>query len=666
MNQYTTQYNEKGELKIMKGDQEMKFVPSLYMPTEEERKVIGMVRDDFTDSYVSMYKPRREFNDISLINRIDRDQMAWNTYQVNDGDGYEEDISDSWKSRAMRPIIRNKSVSIAAHATARLIFPKVFAYNEQSDEQRDAAQVMRDLIEWSADQSNYQQTALFAIISALVNPIAYTYTEYCEVYKRIKSEKDENGKWQWEEVLDEERSGFKDVIVPPDQLFIENFYEYNIQNQGFLIWRRVQSYDLMAQRYGHLENFKYVQKGVRVFYNDANDTFYDIYDDEIEDRLCEEILYWKKPDLFLKIVNGVLLCEHDNPNPRKDKLYPFAKTGYELIDEGKFFYYKSLAFKLKQDADILNTLYPMFIDGTYLSLMPPIINSGDANIDNSVIVPGVMTSLGEGNNPTPIQIKSDLNAGLVGLREVERGIDDSSQSELKTPTEKGVPTAYEMALRERERQTRLGLFIDMIGDWVNQYNKLRMGDIIQYLTIAEVDKILDNAPLVYKNFLLPERQTDAGKKTRKIDFDAEIPEKMTDKEYLKESYKLLDEGGEDVEIYKVNPILFRNLKYQLKVSPDVMNPISEELERAYGIEGFDRAILAAKAGVRVDLEKSYKDFILHYNPQSRNNPDEYILEEEAVNQENILDVLGTKKVGDGMTSPSERALKATPPVSVGV
>jgi hypothetical protein len=659
MNQYKAQFNQKRELKIMKGSDEMKFELSEYIPTKEEREVIGMVRDDFTDAYVSMYKPRREFNDISLVNRIDRDQMAWNTYQVNDGDGYEEDISDAWRSRALRPIIRNKCISIAAHATAQLIFPKVFAYNHQSEEQKDGAQVMRDLIEWSADQSNYTQTSLFSTISALVNPVSYTYTEYSEVYKRIKSVKDENGDWVWEEVLDEDRSGFKDIVVPPNQIFIENFYEYNIQNQGFIIWRRIQSYNLLKQRYGHLGNFKYVKKGVRVFYNDANNTFYDVYDNEIEDRLGEELLYWNKAkDVFLKIVNGVLLCEYDNPNPRIDKLYPFAKTGYELIDEGKFFYYKSLAFKLKQDADIINTLYPMIIDGTYLSIMPPVINSGDAIIDNSVMIPGAMTSLGEGNDPKPIQVQSNLNAGMGTLQEVERSVSESTEIPVGEQVQQS-KTAYADALREKEKQTTLGLFIQMRADWVNQYNKLRMGDIIQYLTIAEVDKIVDNAPLVYKTFLLPERQTDQGKKTRKIDFDGEMKTEMTDKEYRKESYRLLEDGGEDTEIYKVNPMFFRNLKFIGKATSDVMNPISEELERAYGLEEYDRAI----ANPYTDHEKITRDLLLGAYPKTKANPDEY-MREESLEGQDIMDVIGSKK--EGLVTPSQTALKERPPAQVGV
>src|SRR5207237_570376 len=97
------------------------------------------------------------------------DQMAFNTYQPNNGEAASADFINGWRSQAIRPVVRNKCISIAAHATAQLIFPKVFSYNGQSEVQEDAARVMRDLIEWSADQSRYPETSLNAVLSALFN-----------------------------------------------------------------------------------------------------------------------------------------------------------------------------------------------------------------------------------------------------------------------------------------------------------------------------------------------------------------------------------------------------------------------------------------------------------------------------------------------------------------
>jgi len=94
---------------------------SLYTETENEQKVSSLILKDFILGTVNMYTPRVEFNDLSLINRDQYDQMSFNTYQPNNGEAWEGNPQAAWRSRAIRPIVRNKCISIAAHATARLI-----------------------------------------------------------------------------------------------------------------------------------------------------------------------------------------------------------------------------------------------------------------------------------------------------------------------------------------------------------------------------------------------------------------------------------------------------------------------------------------------------------------------------------------------------------------
>ena len=181
------------------------------------------------------------------------------------------------------------------------------------------------------NRADYSSTGLYATINALVEPASIVYTDYSETYRKVKSEKGDDGKWHWTEVLDETLSGFQDAIVPVDELYIENFYEHDIQKQGWLIWRRVHNYSLMEAKYGHLPNFQYVKPGVQIIYDDANRLFYEVYDSSMRGEMCEEIIYWNRTnDLKIIMVNGVMLTAYDNPNPRQDKLYPFTKFGYEL------------------------------------------------------------------------------------------------------------------------------------------------------------------------------------------------------------------------------------------------------------------------------------------------------------------------------------------------
>ena len=128
----------------------------------EESKTRESILKDFRNGWQTMHLPRPEFNDLSLYQRHIVDMLAFNTYQENDGHAMMEDRLGGWKSTEIRPIVRNKAVSIAAHETARTIIPKIFAYNSASEEQEDSAKVMGYLIDWAREQANYPHIALIS------------------------------------------------------------------------------------------------------------------------------------------------------------------------------------------------------------------------------------------------------------------------------------------------------------------------------------------------------------------------------------------------------------------------------------------------------------------------------------------------------------------------
>ncbi len=391
------------------------------------------------------------------------------------------------------------------------------------------------------------------------------------------------------------------------------------------MWRKVYSYSEAQAKYnGVYDNFKFVRPGVQTIYDDANRTFYWVYDPNMRQYDVEEIVYWNKNlDLKIVLVNGVMLTSADNPNPRMDKLYPFDKFFYEPINN-RFFYGKSLAFKLQHDAEIINTLYQMTIDGSFLSIFKPMVNVGGEIIASDVIVPGAITTLSSPDaDLRAINVGSDLKAGLEMLAVVEKSINDSSQEPLQQGEDQGgAQTAYEISRIENNANTILGLFLQMIAKHVRDYGKLRLGDIVQYLTVPEVSQIegSEDIELVYKTFFL-KGNNKGSSKNKSIQFDNEMPDEMDQDEYLSRSYDLLEEENEhDMEIAKVNPGLYRELKYMITVSPDIMNPRSTDLERAYALEDYDRMV-AAPPGM-FDPEETAK-FLLQNNPLTRKDPDKY-------------------------------------------
>jgi len=608
---------------------------SEYNETEEQFTVSSLILKHFAQGVQNQYTPRVEFNDLSLISRDQYDQMSFNTYQPNNGEAWEGSPQSAWRSRAIRPIVRNKCISIAAHATARLIFPKIFAYNESSDEQQEAAQVMEDLMEWSGDVSNYSNIALLRVITALSSPASIGYTEYAEVYRTVKTEKI-NGKWKEEKILDESYPCFTDCVVPVSQLLIENFYEPDLQRQGFLIWRKVYAFsDARAKYNGVYDNFKYVRPGVQTIYDDANKQFYYVYDPNMRSEDVEEVTYWNKNlDIKIIMVNRVMLTDFNNPNPRNDKLYPFDKFGYEPINN-RFFYYKSLAFKLQHDSDIVNTLYQMVIDGTYLAIFKPMVNVGGEIIASDVIVPGAVTTLSSPDaDLRAINVGSDLKAGLDMLSVVEKSINESSQEPLQQGVaEQGSQTAFEISRLEQNANTVLGLFLQMIAKHVRDFGKLRVGDIVQYLTLPDVAKITGNSELTYKTFFLKGLEK-TGEKNKKIEFTNSVPEKMTEENYLESSFDLLEEEKQkEMTIAKANPAMFRELQYLVAVHPDVLNPRSEDLERSYNLEQYDRMV-SAPPGMFDPIETA--KLLMISNPMTKKDPEKYMAKQPSPEEQAMM------------------------------
>ena len=84
--------------------------------------------------------------------------------------------------------------------------------------------------------------------------------------------------------------------------------------------------------------------------------------------------------------------------------------------------------------------------------------------------------------------------------------------------------------------------------------------------------------------------------------------------------------------------MFRNLKFSTIISPDILNPRSKDLERAYKLEAYDRMII----NPMVDQELVTKDFLLGAYSDLFKNTDKYMKEEEAINP-----MIGMPQPGQG-------------------
>lgn len=586
------------------GKGKIKEPASSYQPSKKVREVTATVLKDYQQGLTTRNKARVEFNNRNLVDETNDNQKRFNSYVPPKS----ENPDDSWRAQTVRPITRNKLISIAAHVTATVLYPATFAVDADDKEDRDAALVMDKLIEWNIDNSNYAREFVNSVITALVDPAVIISTEFAKVMRKVKEMK-EDGSYTQKEILDEIMSGWNANIIPCTELLIANIYEPDIQKQRFLIRNRKIDFEDAKLIYGNHKNFKYVRAGIRAVFDSTSDTFYDVYDQDLEDYLVDETIYYSRAgDLQLTFVNGVLMCEPDYPNPRIDKRYPFVKGGYEPLNNGKFFYYKSAANKLGSDQDLVDTLYNMILDGTFLQLMPPMALYGMEEVDSSVMVPGMITSFEHPDTKMEsIAPRSDLRAGLETISLVEKSLSESSQDNSRAGVgEAGERTAREVMMLEQNARIALGLFGKMIGFMVEDIGTLLIGDILQHMTVGEAKDI--SGKLAYRTFLLPNKSFNGRTVTEEVKFGFPDDNKSLDEE----QYLILEvEGGlkGKKKIYQVNPEAFRERKFKVKVSVDKLTPRSKALEKALGLEQYDRLIQNAivdKVEVTRDLVELYK------------------------------------------------------------
>ena len=593
-------------------------VPSMFQPSQEVKDITAAVREDYSTGHNILHTPYREFNDRSIIQTMNDDQKAFNSYISPRS----TDPDESWKAQTVRPITRNKIISIAAHATAATLFPNVFAQNDDDQEDKQSSVVMRDLMEWTIRNSGYENTFLFGVIAALINPCVYLKAEFAEVIQTVK-EKNERGEITTREVVDEILSGFQTHVVPVDEMLINNIYEHEIQRQKSLIRRRFINFDEAKPLWGEHENFKFVRPGIQVFFSEDDGQFYEQKDDEHPTLVEEATYYNRREDLEVTFVNGIIVTDVDQPmkHRRASKdidgeaitvpVYPFSKSGYEPVDEKRFYFFKSAVSKLGPDQSIVDQMWNMTLDGTFLSLMPPQNIFGDEEVDSSVVIPGAANYYAKDTIIQPMNVGQNLASGYNALQALESSMSESSQDPLRAgQAGPGGRTAREVLLSEQNARIQLGLFGKMIIRLVKDFGELMMDDIIQHMSVGEVEEIIAGQPRInFRTFLLPD-QTERGRKiTKRIEFTEEMAGEIEPEEEMAESFEIMrQEGGidSDTRIYKVNPFLFSQLKFKITVDADTLTPKIEELEKALKLEAYDRMI----QNPLVDQNAITRDFLV--------------------------------------------------------
>lgn len=622
-----------------------KLTQSTYQPNEEIIKLFARVQDDYNTAWRLQHRGFDEFDGISLLDRARRDQQTFGAYVG----ATQEAPNKAWRWKGRKNTARNKVIGILAHVLAGMLFPYCYAYNEDNEEDKMTAKVMRILIEDHLKKADYEMKFLFMMTSALVNPAVFVEIEYIEAMQKIKV-RNADGSYRIEEAVDELLSGINLNIIPIDQLLLADFYTFNLQRQPNIARIRRISYDeargIYSGKYtiNGKDAFTFVQAGkTRVLMaGQEHQTLYDIEWTEADANYVQEItMYYRPEDLEVTFVGGVFMGDEKdiyNSNPFKHRrmsmlgeewksipVYPFAKTGFEPLDPaGRFAYYKSACFKEFWDDAAQNKMHQLAYDGTYLDVIKPLFMSGVAKVDQTVMVPGATIGMPQGASVTPYQLGPNLQAALQLMRVEQDDLSESTQDKIQSGITTAGVTAYAVSKAEQNAKIFLGVFGIMIADLVTQIGELTMDCIIQHTTVGEVDATIPtDLNMKYKQIMMKGKE--GGKDvTNKITFDSKMMGKELNKEQAsKMEWDMFEKAGgatSSQRVYQVNPYKFARHQFSLYIDPDMivsrsMGTDQLKKERAFNL------LTDPRVAPFVDQQAVIDKFVL--DEYSDGDPDEF-------------------------------------------
>ena len=564
-------YDEKDKTKILSP-------LSVYSPPEEVRKLTERISQDYQVGFNLQNKSFTEFNDYSLFQRMDIDQKRWNAYRQPQS----MDVDEEWRWNGIRPITRNRIIGIVAQMTSKIVIPAPYAQNDKDEIDVMAAQVMRDLMEYDIRNSNYIDNYIMWITDALVNPAAYLGVGFFNAMQTIKEENE--GKISKKDVLDNVFSGFQTYNIPLDEVLIGNFYQKQLDRQKFVIRRRYIEYDEAKSLKGEHDNFEFVRPGIRNFYDSGSMLFYESFDETLQ-TLCEEITYYNRlEDQEVQFMNGIyvgdkdteanMIKHRDNENRPK---YNFGVLGYEDISS-RFFFYKSAAWKLGDDDELVIRTEQLLADATFLETMTPTITTGQGQMSEAIMIPGKNTAFENPNvKVEPIRLGSSLTAAFNLLLQKQRDMSESTQDPMMSGVQTLPKTATEAALLVQQAKIALGRFGNMLASSLKKVGGLMIDVILQHQTVGDIEETSDGQTVQkFKTFFL----TNSGeqKLNKKIMFKPEMMgQSLSQEQVMAQSNDLMtQEGGVDSNsrIYEVNPEAWRKLKFFLEVDVEELLPLS--------------------------------------------------------------------------------------------
>jgi hypothetical protein len=557
----------------------------IYSPSEKEQKIIDAIWSRWQKANDQRTQSYRYFNDRSLIEYVNDSVDRFN--------GYIEprmDPAGDWGAKVFNNVTRSKTVAIIANITAERVRAEFFPQDQLSQDDMRAAQLIKHVEDYTYYKNKDDQQQFFTTLEAAVKGTAIGYEGYKLDKRKIKEIEDFNPETGEVKFKDSEITDWDDVYgenIPLFDFYPGNIYEREMQKQPFVIWRTVLDEDVFRAEFEKYKNVDKVQTsaqmmGVETQENSGDDEKY--VTEGVKDDMIEVIRYFNKwTDEFHIIANGVLLTKTSSPLPWDHKSYPFWSTIFEPFAED-FFYGKSVPDKMRSNQDILNTLYRMMLDQTFLSINPPILTQGVENIRDEGLYPGRRISMDDVGNSKIMEIPGPQPAHFQIMKMVEDNLKKESLDDPSSGTSGSRTSAFEVGVSKEAAQKLLSLFLRCLEWGVRDKTELRVKNILQFYRLPKYGELDPSGLEAYRRVVIDDTNLADGTKGRQVIQMTPSEDKLPTKNQITGAEVEYMKQGENVAFSFMTTDLLKNLDLKIKIIPNSSLKMSEALKRALELD----------------------------------------------------------------------------------
>ena len=526
-----------------------------YSPSPEYQKVVNDVYDRFWDARKLREQAFAYFNNRTLLEYIEDSTKRFNSI-VEERD----DLKD-WQARVFDPVTRDKTISLLAKAAQNRPASQFFG---RFDEDKSKGRILESMVEFSKDLDDEDELIFYAMLEAATKGTIVGFEGFEKDYR-------ENRK-------------VYGSIVPLEEFYPTALGVRKIQDLADCFWVTEITLGEFKKLFGLLTDAEYVETGSLVLQHE-NPFLKDYIDSNLGD-FVQIIRYYNQVDKqYVLCANGVWL----NPGPDgtiqklpwKHGKLPFWRAIFEPL-AADFFYGMSFPDKLKGNQDVLNTLYNMMLDQSFLSIFKPLITNSMDEIEDQILVPGRQIAVDDPNNwGKELQISGPDSAHFNILQFVKRSMEESSSSSLEQGVAGlgGRTTATEIERASKAIEDIIGMFGRFMEWGVRDKDRLRASNVLQYYTKPILAKALGDEGLVNVFRVDGLRSKKGMKKTRLLKMFSSR-DQFPSRDELKTEAKL-----KGVEIDVFTPEFIKDWEHDVKIVPGSGQPrMSKALERAQEIE----------------------------------------------------------------------------------